>query len=82
MQKCYTQGEKAGAILPLTTGDVETTTMRGRRERRIKNKGGEDFDVFAQARCIYHCLNVGLLVLGCTMFSFWPHGNVEEKILG
>ena len=66
----------------MTTRDVVITTIRRRRERRIKNKGGEDFDVFALAICIGRCLTVGSLVLGRAMFSFWHYGNVEEKILG
>ena len=43
------QRGKLGVTLPLTMGDVETTTRRRHRERRIQNIGGEDFDVFAQA---------------------------------
>ena len=64
MQKRYTQGGKARATLPLTTVNVETTTRRKRRKRCIKNKGGEDFDTFAQVMCIGRCLTVGLLGLG------------------
>ena len=82
MQKVLSQRRKAGVTLPLTTGDIETTTRRRCREQRIKNKGGEYFDAFAQAMCIGRCSTVGLLVLCCTMFSFWLHGNVEENILG